>query len=192
MDRFIGVALQPFLSVAAMAGCVGLVFLFAHSFFGSAIWDEEHLRIGLGGVALVGFVRGATVAGAKSAPQPMFGIPGHLRDLVPGLPWGLIAGFVAMLTLLQYTSLDAGQPLFSVEHVVIHALSFAGLNADDLHAIRGFAHSYLRADRYWVGSLTDPLFIRLNVELCYRGILTWILAAICGAVFGVAQGSSTA
>ncbi len=127
-------------------------------------WYEQGLRDGLVLLATLVYLGGL---------GPI--VPKHLQDLLPSGPlWTVVTAAAIALTLLQYVALGGGQPLWSVEHVVVHVLELVGLQPSDVQGFTSLVHRHLAPPgrAAWVGSVESTRFVVSNVALVLLALAT--------------------
>lgn len=120
-------------------------------------WDEQGLRRGLIVLATLVFLGGLRRI-----------VPKHVQDLLPSGPfWTLVIAAVMALTLLQYTALGGGQPLWSVEHAILHLAELAGVRPTDINVLTDVLHRHLAAGSRvpWAGDVESRRFLTTNAAL---------------------------
>jgi hypothetical protein len=125
-------------------------------------WDEQGLRLGLAALAALLLLGGV-------------GLPRHVQDLLPsGFALEVAISAALALTLLQYTALGGGQPLWAVEHVVVHVLELLGLNPADVEGLRAEVHRHLapRSPAAWLGDVESFRFVASNAALVLLAFAT--------------------
>jgi hypothetical protein len=125
-------------------------------------WDEQGLRLGLIALAALFLLGG-------------FGLPRHVQDLLPsGFALELAISAALALTLLQYTALGGGQPLWTVEHVVVHVLELLGLSSADVDGLRAEVHRHLapHSPAAWLGEVESVRLVASNAALVLLAFAT--------------------
>ena len=134
-------------------------------------WDEQGLRRGLLILAVLAFLGGLGLL-----------VPKHLRDLLPsGAVWAAAISALMALTLLQYTTLGGGQPLWAIEHVIVHVLDLLGFERADIQELTGLLHRHVAATRAvtWAGDVESRRFVIANTGLVVIAFatVTWATSA---------------
>jgi hypothetical protein len=108
----------------------------------TAGWDLERLRLA---ATVWVVVEGFGLLAIRQLPIPLIGAPAAVALL------GLVS--------LQYAAVGGGQPVWAMEHVVLHIMDVAAIPSGDVEAFRQFVHQHFQARGY------HPITLRSQASL---------------------------